>query len=48
MSHSDNTSKKFDTNLPAWLAIKLLAKQDKQSHPLKRTTQKLLWKKEMM
>lgn len=47
MSHSDNTSKKFDTNLPSWLAIKLLAKEDEQTRSVSRTNEKILWRKEI-
>jgi hypothetical protein len=47
MSHSDNTSRKFNTNLPAWLATKLLAKEDEQTHPFRRTTRKQIWRKEI-
>jgi hypothetical protein len=47
MSRSDNTQRKFDTNFPSWLAVKLLAKEDEQSSSASRTTRKSLWKKEM-
>ena len=47
MSHSDNTQRKFDTNLPAWLALKLQAKEDEQSSSASRTKQKALWRKEL-
>jgi len=47
MSHTDSTAQKFDTNFPQWLAIKLLAKEDKHSSGLARRTQKFHWRKEI-
>jgi hypothetical protein len=47
MSHSDNTQRKFDTNFPSWLAVKLQTKEDEQLRSVNRTTRKSLWKKEM-
>lgn len=46
MSHTDNTAKKFDTNIPEWLLWKLIAKDDE---PLSasRQAQKRQWKREI-
>ena len=43
MSHSDNTQRKFDTNIPNWLVWKLVADEDVQSVGISRQASKRQW-----
>ena len=49
MSRTDNTQKKFDTNFPSWLALKLWAEHiDPEVKPsASRQAQKRQWRKEI-
>jgi hypothetical protein len=47
MSHSDNTQRKFDTNFPDWLSIKLMADEDIQSVGISRQAMKHQWLREI-
>jgi hypothetical protein len=47
MSHSDNTQRKFDTNFPDWLSMKLVADEDTQSVGISRQASKRQWIREM-
>jgi len=47
MSHSDNTSRKFDTNFPSWLSWKLIADEDVYTVGISRQTSKQQWKREI-
>jgi len=47
MSHSDNTQRKFDTNFPDWLSLKLMVEEDVQSVGISRQTGKQRWLREI-
>ena len=49
MSHTDNTAQKFDTNFPAWLALKLwIENVDPEiKKSASRPTQKRKWRREI-
>jgi hypothetical protein len=47
MSHTDNTQQNFNTNFPAWLEWKLIAKEDEQRRPQSRVNVNAQWRKEM-
>jgi len=47
MSHTDNTQQKFNTNLPKWLEVKMMANEDEQRRPKSRVNTKNDWRKEV-
>lgn len=47
MSHTDNTAKKFDTNIPEWLVLKLNIRYMEPVLSASRQAQKRQWKREI-
>jgi hypothetical protein len=48
MSHTDNTAKKFDTNFPEWLALKLWIEHvDPEPVGISRQARKRQWRKDI-
>lgn len=47
MSHSDNTQRKFDTNLPAWHELKLMIRHVEPAILYSRQADNRQWRRDM-
>ena len=47
MSHSDNTQRKFDTNMPAWHELKLMVRHVEPAILYSRQADKRQWRRDI-